>query len=292
MINLKQGTPEWLAFRKSHITATDIAPILGVCPWEETAYTLFFEKKDPEIHQKNNPYIEWGSRLEASIIDKLTEELGILNVKRGLCYDVDWKMASLDGEGDLAGQHVIIEAKTTSHRDGWWDEEGNETIPLHYQLQATWQMIVTGYRKVVFSVLRSGNDWWYRVFEYNESMASDCLKAANEFFLQVLKNEEPKCSEQKYAAAAEAERKLRQQKIEEDNTSKDVSYDILSWFISAKKDLDLAERQYSNAQNALLEAMAGSRVATIKDRPIVKLVKCGRGLKYTVVGILSEDDIA
>lgn len=281
--SMTQGTEEWLKFRKGHVTATDIAPIVGVSPWDATAYTLFFDKKSDEVVPKQSKYLEWGSRLEPIIIDKVVEELGITNVERGSIYVDDWKMASLDGEGELNGEHIVIEAKTTSHRDGWWDENGNESIPLHYQLQAMWQMVVTGYRKVVFTVLCCGSDWWTRTIEWDEEMAKEILISAEWFIKHLGDNEPPRATLQKYAQAAEAERKLRQQKEDEKNTKREVEIDVIKSFIYAMDARDAAERNLSNVTNLLLEKLDGAKVAVVKDIPYIKMQKSGKGYKYVIL---------
>lgn len=287
VIELKQGTEEWLKFRKSHITATDIAPIVGASPWD-TNYTLYYGKQCDEIVMKTSNYIEWGSRLEPIIIDKVVEALDIKLVERGKCYEDGWKMASLDAEGEYFGdlpfgEHVIIEAKTTSHRDGWWDEDGKETIPLHYRLQAMWQMIVTGYRKVIFTVLCSGNDWWCRVFEYDEAIALDIQREALNFKQAIDEGVEPRAMSQVYAEAANAESQLRQKKLDEKNTKAEVDATIVNDFAVAQNKVKMAEVELGNAKNALLEALNGSRIATVKGEDAIKMVASGRGFKYIVL---------
>lgn len=288
IVALKQGTKEWLDYRKSHITATDIAPIMGVCPWSKTAYTLFFEKRSDSVETPKSNYQEWGSRLEPAVIDKVVESLNLRNVVRGKCYEDGWKMASLDAEADWYNddhpfsEHVIIEAKTTSHKDGWWDAEGNETIPLHYQLQAIWQMIVTGHRKVVFTCLMTvGLEWWYRVMEWDEEMANAVLSNADYFHGCLAVGQTPAFLPQKYSASAEAEYKLRMEKMAEDTKPAKVTSEAVEEYRLAKQLADEATLRYKNAYATLTEQLSTCKVGEVEEGvTAVKVVKSGRG--YTL----------
>lgn len=178
-----QGTEEWLQFRKTHISATDIAPIMGLSPWE-SVLSLYASKTSDTIEKKESPYIEWGSRLEPVIIDKVVEALGIKNDKRGKVYVDGWRMASLDGEGELDGERVGIEAKTASDRRKWFNDDGSECVPEYYKAQAMWQMLVCGFKKVVFTVLitSGGLEWFHRIVEFDEEAAAEFDKGACWFF--------------------------------------------------------------------------------------------------------------
>lgn len=285
-IALEQGTQEWLNYRKSHVTATDIAPIMGVSPWDKTGYTLFFDKTEVgEVTPTTpNEYMEWGTLLEPVIIDKLVRELGLVNLVRGRCYEDGWRMASLDGEADTVdGEHIIIEAKTTSSYDEWVDDNGNECVPLHYKLQAMWQMVVTGYRKVVFTVLMYGHKWWHRVVEWDEEVANDIITSAAYFHECVERDEVPAFIPQKYSVAAEAERKLRMAKKEEETKSTPVAEEVYLELASASESHREAEVRFKNAQNLMLEQMGDCKVAEVNGSVVAKIVKSGRGYTLKLV---------
>lgn len=186
-----QGTDEWLEYRRSHISATDIAPILGLSPYDCTA-TLWHSKKRPTFEKKDNPYIAAGHYFEDGIINYWVDKLGITDDERGKVYVDGWKMASLDGEGFLDGEHVGIEAKCVSNHNAWFDGEGNEIVPEYYVLQATWQMVVCGFRKVVFTVFsRTECEFLYRVVEYDGAVAAYIEEEAERFLNSLALDEMP-----------------------------------------------------------------------------------------------------
>ena len=279
---LEQGTEAWLEQRRKVITATDIAPIMGVSPWA-TNYTLWCDKLNG-AEKKESKYLEWGSRLEPIIIDKVVEALGIKNDRRGKCYIDGWKMASLDGEGELDGEKIIIEAKTSSHRDGWFDDDGNETIPLHYKLQAQWQMIVTGCKRVIFTVLCCGSDWWYRECKFDEGTAQDISILCEQFYNCMVTKTEPSPVVSIYSQACEAESQKRSEALAKLEASKVlVDGNIYDRWLDAQLDFDkakLAKLQADNLLKAKLSELNGT-IACIGDEanaiPVVKLTKSGKG---------------
>lgn len=279
-IVLEQGTDEWLTARKSHVTATDIAPILGVSPYETTNYTLWADKLSDELVHKESKYLTAGHYLEPAVIDWVVDRLGITDVERGKCYVDGWKMASLDGEGMLNGEHVIIEAKTCGTTDEWFDEDGNETIPLHYQLQAQWQMIVTGLRCVIFTGFACmSREFFSRTCVYDSAMAEDIINEASLFHDALVNKTEPERMEQKYFNASEAERKKRAESMVEPKRVR-INASVFDRWIDATDAMTKAKLELTNATNAILSAMGKASVACLDEElqyPCAKIVSNGKG---------------
>jgi putative phage-type endonuclease len=94
ILTLEQGTPEWLALRKTKVTATDSCVIMGANPWK-TRIQLYNEK----IHENTpifvNERMQRGTDLEPIARDLFCIQTGI-QMKPAVCVK-DWAMASLDG---------------------------------------------------------------------------------------------------------------------------------------------------------------------------------------------------
>ncbi len=94
ILTLDQGTPEWLALRKTKITATDSCVIMGANPWK-TRIQLYNEK----ILDSNNTFVnermKRGTDLEPIARELFSIQTGI-EMKPAVVVK-DWAMASLDG---------------------------------------------------------------------------------------------------------------------------------------------------------------------------------------------------
>lgn len=137
---MKQGTPEWLAWRKEGIGASDVPVILGVSPWR-TPYELWQEKTGRREGQAENFAMRRGSAMEATARAAYEAATGIAmqpaEVTHGLLY---FMRASLDGI-TLDGS-VILEVKCPGMEDHAKAVAG--LIPEKYIPQVQAQLFVSG----------------------------------------------------------------------------------------------------------------------------------------------------
>ncbi len=94
ILTLEQGTPEWLALRKTKVTATDSCVIMGANPWK-TRIQLYNEKISDENNTFVNERMQRGTDLEPIARELFCIQTGI-QMKPAVCVK-DWAMASLDG---------------------------------------------------------------------------------------------------------------------------------------------------------------------------------------------------
>ena len=199
-LELTQGTAEWLALRKSKITGTDAAVIMGVSPWK-TLLELYHEKTSNQPPQKKNYAMERGIKLEPMARD-------LYSIMSG--YDVhpkviinDWAMASLDGI-DCLGIHAV-EIKCPGYKDHSLALEGK--IPEYYYPQLQHIIWVCGLDKidyfsfdgtygVIVEVLRNP--------EYIYKMA----EAEEKFYWNLLNKIPPEPSEEDYVTREDEEWKV------------------------------------------------------------------------------------
>jgi putative phage-type endonuclease len=156
ILNLPQGSPEWLAIRKQYATASDMASILGIPGAFSTRKKIMLEKLSSEVKELS-PYVEAmfqrGHEVEEEIrnwVEWRTKTLFTgcvaLDKRRGI-------LASLDGVNFDKG--IIIECKNTTSvskielakRKQVWEP---------YRIQILTQMLVTKIN-VAFLIVKDDN---------------------------------------------------------------------------------------------------------------------------------------
>lgn len=148
IINVEQGTPEWLAWRKTVITATDCPAIRGTSPWS-TAYKCWQKKLDMIDEQKSNEAMERGKRLEPIIRERFITKWGF-NVTPAVVESSEYNFlgASLDGISDCG--KYIQEIKTGGEKLHKMAQDG--IVPDDYMDQMQHQLLVTGAVKCFYTV--------------------------------------------------------------------------------------------------------------------------------------------
>ncbi len=132
-----QGTNEWLALRKTKITATDASVIMGASHWK-TKVQLYHEKKSNTPPAPANDRMQRGIDLEPIARDLFTIKTGI-HVEPKVVVK-DWAMASLDGIS--ACGNYLVEIKCPGERDHAVAVSGK--VPDHYYPQLQHQMWICG----------------------------------------------------------------------------------------------------------------------------------------------------
>jgi len=138
---------QWLAWRRTGIGASDVAPIVGLSPWG-SAFSVFVDKVT-DLDDDDDPadHMILGLDLEPVVARWYERRHPGLHViarqQRATHPEHRWALATLDGlvveEGtdDPGLALAVFESKYDAGVP--WDE-----IPLHYQCQAQWSMFVTG----------------------------------------------------------------------------------------------------------------------------------------------------
>jgi putative phage-type endonuclease len=148
IIDLEQGSKEWLAWRKTVITATDCPAILGSSPWC-TAYKCWQRKLGLVEEQKTTKAMERGKKLEPIIRDRFIKRYGI-NMTPHVVESSEYEFlgASLDGLSDC--KTFLLEIKTGGYNLYKMAEEG--IVPEYYMHQIQHQFLVTGASKCFYVV--------------------------------------------------------------------------------------------------------------------------------------------
>lgn len=157
VVNYKQKSPEWLAWRSQGITATDASIILGKSPYK-TPWRLWAEKTgyaNPEDLSKN-PNVQRGVELEDQARKVVEEEMG--DILLPVCIeenDGSIFRASLDG---ITSDGRPVELKCPSQKV--WDEvveQGENSAPYRlYAIQVQYQILVSGAGEGLLVFFREG----------------------------------------------------------------------------------------------------------------------------------------
>jgi putative phage-type endonuclease len=140
IVQLAQGSPEWLEYRLKMRNASETAAVLGESPFM-TPYQLWLLKTGRATTQVTAA-MQHGTDMEATARAAYEAQTG--NIMQPLVLQDGPYSASLDGM-DLDGQ-LIVEIKCPyKGRDSeLWKEAAAGRIPAYYQLQVQHQLLVAG----------------------------------------------------------------------------------------------------------------------------------------------------
>lgn len=147
-VSLIQGTPEWHAHRANHFNASDAPAMMGCSPYKTRSQLVrelaagVSEEHDAATLQR----FADGHRFE-DLARPLAE--GIIGEELYPCVGVDGKFsASFDGLTLL--EDVAFEHKSLNEDLRAAMHDGNDALPLHYQVQMEHQAMVSGAERVLF----------------------------------------------------------------------------------------------------------------------------------------------
>jgi len=147
---VRQGSPEWLEARRTHITATDIPVLLGISPWR-CEQDLADEKLSGN-GTESTLRMRIGNALEDLIAEDYAEQTGRkVRRVRGLWESraVPWAAASPDATA--AGR--LVELKWSGSRSRF---AGG--LPEDVEAQVQWQAFVAEVPEVDVAALTVGDD--------------------------------------------------------------------------------------------------------------------------------------
>jgi len=163
IVNLIQGSPEWLAHRAEHFNASDAPAMMGVSSYK-TRTQLMTEIKtgvSPEIDAATQRIFDDGHRFEA-LARPLAEK--IIGQDLYPVVGAEGKMsASFDGitlDESIAFEHKTLNAKLRESFDDIntvapdWRETAGDKLPIEYRVQMEHQAMVSQCKKILFMASR------------------------------------------------------------------------------------------------------------------------------------------
>jgi len=185
------GTPEWEAARAGLcITATEIAAVMGLSPWQ-SPFSLWHKKAGlPTAPFVPSPQMKWGNRFEDDVVEEYAErhpEHPLVSTGTWQHKDRPWQRATPDR---FAGNR-IVEIKTAGSDIGW-GPEGSDILPVYYRCQVLWQQDTLGlFEPAHLAVLILPYDYREYVIEYDKADAQILRHAAAQFLNSVETGKRP-----------------------------------------------------------------------------------------------------
>ena len=193
IIELEQGTQEWLSWRKTVITATDCPAILGSSPWM-TEYQCWQRKLGLIEEQKTNDAMERGKRLEPLARAQFIERFGI-NMTPKVIEGTNYEFlgASLDGISDCG--RFILEIKCGGYNLHHMASKG--IVPQYYLDQMQHQLLVTGAEKCYYYSYNGTDGICIEVFP-DPGFVNTFIPKARSFWKCIAFNEPPALQDHDY----------------------------------------------------------------------------------------------
>ena len=183
---------KWRDDRKGKVSASVVAYILGQIKDQQKAKRIINQTQPPEeiAEVEENPRVMMGAFSECLNKVFLENELNIKvkNIKPFTHPDNPLHTASPDGVVEGAEVATLVECK---HTNGF---NNIDKVHATYYPQIQWQLYVTGYQRVILSVIY-GNDFSLpdsiTFVERNEQYIREMVSKVNNFYEKHIINDEP-----------------------------------------------------------------------------------------------------
>lgn len=151
----------WLADRRTCITGTDVAAILGVSRFS-SPIKVYLDKKGLSETTGENEAMIWGRRLEIPILEAYAEQEGV-----ELQFADSYALLRVPGFPILGAtldavrtiDNAPVDAKNTRNRGDEWGPAGSDQIPVYYAAQLAVQMMVQNSDFADLAVLFHGSEF-------------------------------------------------------------------------------------------------------------------------------------
>jgi putative phage-type endonuclease len=248
-------TNEQIETRRNYLTASDVAAVMGCSPWKSAADVWHEKVYGVEKHETSDA-IEAGTQLEDAIIDWFELKDGVFGdvLDRQCFYEngvlgatVDGILKQYDTEVEAWFPGAVVEAKTSSSRDGWGDPRTDQ-IPDQYMLQVQTQMYCTGLSKAYIPVLFADRGFKFEVYEVNEDEEiQDAIVNAANAFMEAVRNKTP--------VSGEVDLSVLKRLKREPNKSVEIDGNLLIEFKEAKDQVRRWSKKVDDLQARLLASL-------------------------------------
>jgi putative phage-type endonuclease len=211
-----EATPDnerWHELRRTGITASEIAAVLGISPWE-SPFSLYWRKVN-DWRTADNEFTSAGRHLEEAIAQwwRLTNSPAhgvmcraglyahperpwqLATPDRVLC-DPQWHDNPFPDSPDYQYDHWqdaahigAVECKWVAYSWEGWGEQGTDEIPVYYRAQCLWQLDVLGVDEVHVAALGPGGFRAYVVRRDDDDL--EVMRVAGEAFVKRLEAGDP-----------------------------------------------------------------------------------------------------
>ena len=268
-----------ISIRSKFIGGSDVGAILGLSKYDNP--TSIWMKKTGQLPSEVEPnrFMEWGTRLEAPILDWWQERNPDLTVTPTDATwshpDIEFLAASPDGiiEDDPRGLR-IVECKNVGHYASaeWVD---GIACPESYMAQARHNAYVLGATGGVVIGLIGGNEPRFVEFEADPVQEAATLQKLLAFWENVQSEEPPEID----LFSDSALEQFTMTRIESPGVEAELSDAMVEAFIERaemKRVIDSCNKAISAADAIIASGMQGADIGTIGGRSVVSWRKTRR----------------
>jgi len=267
---------EWLEARRQGVTASEVATVLGLSPWD-SAFNLYWRKLGELDEQPDNDAMSLGRHLEPWIADRWAEDHPEWHVQQSGLYastERAWQLATPDRRltHHTALATSVLEIKTSGTYEGW-GPDGSDEIPPYYRAQVLWQLDVlgleVGHVTCLFLSSRTRRDYLVR---YDEADVKLMREAAQEFMARIERQDPPPIDHHPATTAA-----LKTLHPDVEDVEAEVPDHLATWYADACRALAEAKERKAAIEHKL-RAAAGSarRLVTAAGEPVATRSICER----------------
>lgn len=172
---MKQGSPEWLEYRRNKRNASETPAVMGHSPWFPKTHIQLARVKRGLDAVFETKAMRWGTGNEERARQHMEELTGLV-VQPTVVIDGDYS-ASLDGR-TFDGEIIVeIKCPASGSKSNLFDGD----LPMNYFLQVQHQLMVSKAKKCVFFVWAPGIHRIIEVFP-NETIWANIRAAWDEFW--------------------------------------------------------------------------------------------------------------
>ena len=277
---VKPGSLEWNRL----ITASKVAAILGLSPWESQRSVWHTMRGDVQRDEANEVQRR-GHYLEPAILawwrDQHDADTDPFHWRERPTYTLgDWAAATPDAQyEDRAVDRCLVEAKSAAYDDDWGDP-GTDAIPDYYLVQVQWQLHVSGIRRCYVPVLTSRLRFVEYVVDYDEATGPLLEARMREFYDSLSADMPPPLDGS--VATFQTMRKLHPD-IER-GESVELDQDAAGALVYAVENLKHWEGRDRLARSTVLDLMGRAQYATYDGARIARRQPRGDAVTIVVTG--------
>lgn len=184
MGKIEQGSQEWHEFRKGGIGSSDIAALMGVCPYKK-ALQVYNEKSGFCEEKPSTPAMQKGKIYEPEARRKYNTKMQIDYEPICLIHpQMTYVRASLDGYDRATNR--VIEIKVPGRKT--YDMIADHNAPKHYYMQVQWQLGIvmacndTFPRADIIAYIPESNEMAYYTIDPDIDLIRDMHAVATQFW--------------------------------------------------------------------------------------------------------------
>lgn len=272
------GSPAWLAARQHGLGGSEIAPVLGLSPFE-SRFSLWHRKVGLANPVPENDVMHWGTLLEATIREEFNRrhvlDDGFMAYEAGTWRHSErqYQIANPDGliwplvlDDEDQPPDALLEVKNARTDDGW-GEEGTDEIPVYYRTQILWYLDVFGLDLAHVAVLIGGSEYREYQLEASPDEAEFMRGKAVEFLGTVERRERPSIDEHDQTYQV-----IREMHPDIEDATVEVPGDIAAPYLSAAEGHRQATDEKRRTTAILADYMGSARRATFAGEQIAMRV--------------------